>query len=76
MMLGFPSKPSIITKVFIKGGVGGEEGAQGKEGEKGGGERRGRGVPRPQHTEPLNIKHSTISVCLLLQDPNMFSKWL
>jgi len=22
-MLGFPSKPSIITKVFIKGGVGG-----------------------------------------------------
>ena len=40
------------------------------------GEEAGRGVPHPQHMEPLNIKHSTISVRLLLQDPNMFSKWL
>ena len=57
-----------------------------EEGEKGGGGEgrrrrreegeKGEGVPHPQHMEPLNIKHSTISVRMLLQDPNMFSKWL
>lgn len=34
----------------------GEEGGRGKEGEREGGGRRGRGVPHPQHMEPLNIK--------------------